>query len=82
MPGDEIHYKALQGLCDNPLRATSFLFVGEKGETVSRIFHHAVIHHSHLFLGKTSSSSQATISSIKATFEMTKHKNSGIAKLV
>lgn len=26
MPGDEIHYKAQQGLCDNPLRPTDFFF--------------------------------------------------------
>lgn len=43
MPGDEIHYKAQQGLCDNPLRPTDFfflvcLFLGEKEETASLIF--------------------------------------------
>lgn len=38
MPEDETHYKALQGLCDNPPRATVSLFVGEKEETASPIF--------------------------------------------
>lgn len=40
MPEDEIHYKALQGLCDK----TTFFIVGEEEETLSpTFFHYAVI---------------------------------------